>query len=294
MGRAPALPAGRAIQSNGTAPTSTAACTRSTAGALACTSSNTPAEVFPSCRLRASRSPGSRAFLRLLGSFGIFPHFIPTGTAQRSGDPLPTEPSVAPPKAGPSPRGRCAGFVCCITIGEFSGTPAALGFDWFFHSCAARGPEPIHMALLGLGSVRQGSVKHRLLTLSSGGPWDRGNPCPRRPKRGGRRGMGLGAAGSSAPARSNCRHPGRSGVSCSGHSDRFSRHPTDDRAARRGQVPQPRRLIGTRVPRRQRRPPPANADPSGERATVRSQPSRRTATASSRDGLERSHPHVAV
>jgi len=66
-------------------------------------------------------------------------------------------------------------------------------------------PEPIDVALLGLGFARQGSLNHIALTLCSVGPWDRGNTCRRRP-RGGRGsgwvpGLGLRRHGIGRPLR---------------------------------------------------------------------------------------------
>jgi hypothetical protein len=116
-----------------------------------------------------SRSPDSQAFLRLSGSFGIFSQLIPTATAPRSGDPIPTEPSVAPSKGGPVARGLCAGFVCCITIGEFSRIPAALGFDWFFDfvRCAPAGTDSTWQCP-GWGLCGKEALSIVRLTLSSG------------------------------------------------------------------------------------------------------------------------------
>jgi hypothetical protein len=151
--------------------------------------------------------------------------------------------------------------------------------------CTRAGSDPRGTARVRGGFARQRSVNHTALTLCSAGPWDRGNACRRRPK--GRAAGGAWAGGGLDRGSGVIRacahqlpHAGRSGVSCIGrmrHPDRFSRHPTDDRAAMRRQVPQPRRCTGTRVPQQQRQPPPANADPDDERATLPSQPSRRTA-----------------
>jgi hypothetical protein len=59
----------------------------------------------------------------------------------------------------------------------------------FRDTCRQR--EPIHGALW-LGGPQQRVVNPYPLTLSSGGPWDRGNPYPRRSRRGGWRGkLGL-------------------------------------------------------------------------------------------------------
>jgi len=72
-----------------------------------------------------------------------------------------------------------------VTIADWRGFLWCSGSSGSSISLAARGPEPIYVALVGLGCARQRSVNHDPLTSCSGGPWDRGNPCPR-PRKAGR------------------------------------------------------------------------------------------------------------
>jgi hypothetical protein len=65
--------------------------------------------------------------------------------------------------------------------------------------------------MLGLGFAGQRNVNHGVLTLCSAGPWDRGNLCPRRPKRAGAGGQG---AWRSGPGRVSAGRGSR--VSCPG------------------------------------------------------------------------------
>jgi hypothetical protein len=96
--------------------------------------------------------------LRLLGSFGIFSHVIPTGTARRSGDPIPTEPSVAPSKGGTRRHGAVRWVRLLQHIGGFSRIPAALGFDRFFDFVRCTRAATIHVTLLGLRADLRGNV----------------------------------------------------------------------------------------------------------------------------------------
>jgi hypothetical protein len=105
---------------------------------------------------------------------------------------------------------------------------------------------------LGLEFAGQRSVSHCVLTFLSGGPCDRGNPCPQCPAvgeggdaggQGARRGgSSIGAAGCHGRNASR-RRPGRADVFWTGRADRFSGHPDASRAVMHQLAAAPHRRI---------------------------------------------------
>jgi hypothetical protein len=141
-------------------------------------------------------------------------------------------------------------------------------------SLAARGPEPLHGTVLGLGFAGQRSVNHCVLTLCSAGPWDRGNPCRRRPSgRGwagvkghgpsgaGRASVGRGSGMSCAPQRSDSSDGIRAEtfLPVMRRGDAFLRHPTHSCVGMRRE-PGPREPNAARKSVRTQWRPPTRAD----------------------------------
>jgi hypothetical protein len=164
--------------------------------------------------------------------------------------------SVAPPPTGSS-AASCSP--------NFAGFLRLLGLFGICASLVARRSESLHVTMLGLGFAGQRSVNHGVLTLCSGGPWDRGNLCPLRPKGSGA-GRRAGAKGRASRGGSSIDRVGQGGsrpraaAMASGlrrsfrtllrRGDAEMRHPTHFCAVMRHAAPLPDRARWRRPPAR--------------------------------------------